>query len=214
VRLVIADDAALFRDGLATLLEAAGFEVVGRTGDATELPGLVRELRPSVAIIDIRMPPDGELAGLRAALDIRREMPDVGVLVLSQHVELRHAEELLGSGAGRVGYLLKERVMRSDELFDAIRRIGSGSSAIDAEIVSLLLRRRRVRDPLDELTPRELDVLALMAEGRSNPAIARQLGVETRTVESNVGSIFGKLGLEPTTEDHRRVLAVLTYLRV
>jgi len=210
---IVADDAALFRDGLATLLENAGFDVVGRAGDADGLMAMAREQRPSVAITDIRMPPDGELAGLRAALDIRRELPDVGVLVLSQHVELRHAEDLLGTGTGGVGYLLKERVMRSEELFDAIRRIGAGSSAIDAEIVSLLLSRRRARDPLDGLTPREHSVLALMAEGRSNQAIGRSLGLEVKTVESNVGSIFGKLGLEPAPDDHRRVLAVLTFLR-
>jgi DNA-binding NarL/FixJ family response regulator len=213
VRLVIADDAVLFRDALATLLMGAGFQIVGRAGDAGGLMEMVQSLGPDVAITDIRMPPDGELAGLRAALAIRRDWPGVGVLVLSQHVELRHAEELLGSGTGRVGYLLKERVMRSDELFEAVRRIGAGSSAIDPEIVSLLLRRRRVRDPLDTLTPRERSVLALMAEGRSNQAIARQLGVETKTVETNVGAIFGKLGLEPTSEDHRRVLAVLAFLR-
>jgi DNA-binding NarL/FixJ family response regulator len=213
VRLVIADDAVLFRDALATLLLGAGFQIVGRAGDAGGLLEMVQSLGPDVAITDIRMPPDGELAGLRAALAIRRDWPGVGVLVLSQHVELRHAEELLGSGAGRVGYLLKERVMRSEELFEAVRRIGEGSSAIDPEIVSLLLRRRRARDPLDTLSPRERSVLALMAEGRSNQAIARQLGLETKTVETNVGAIFGKLGLEPTPEDHRRVLAVLAFLR-
>jgi DNA-binding NarL/FixJ family response regulator len=213
MRLVIADDASLFRDGLATLLAGAGFEVVGVAEDADTLLATVREHRPDVAVTDIRMPPDGELAGLHAALAIRREQPDVGVLVLSQHVELRHVEELLGSPGGRVGYLLKDRVMRSEELFDAIRRIDAGSSAIDPEIVSLLLRKRRARDPLDDLTPRERSVLALMAEGRSNAAIARQLGVETKTIEGNVGAIFSKLGLEPTLDDHRRVLAVLAYLR-
>lgn len=212
MRVVIADDAALFRDGLASLLSGAGFEVVGRAVDASELMALVRDTAPEVAITDIRMPPDGEVSGLRAALSIRRELPHVGVLVLSQHVELRHAADLLVASEGRVGYLLKERVIRSDDLFEAIRRIGAGGSAIDPEIVTLLLRQRRVRDPLDKLTPRERDVLALMAEGRTNQAIARRLGLETKTVEGNVGSIFAKLGLEPAEEDHRRVLAVLTYL--
>ncbi len=159
----------------------AEFEVVGRAADADGLTDLVRAMRPNVAITDIRMPPDGELAGLRAAVAIRRELPDVGVLVLSQHVELRHADELLSSGG--------------------------------PEIVSLLLRRRRVRDPLEALTPRERSALPLMAEGCSNEAIGQQLGVETKTVESNVGSIFAKLGMEPSPEDHRRVLAVLSYLR-
>jgi DNA-binding NarL/FixJ family response regulator len=213
MRLIIADDAALFRDGLASLMTGAGFEVIGSAADADGLLRSVREKTPDVAITDIRMPPDGEVAGLRAALTIRRESPRVGVLVLSQYVELRHAEELLRSGGGRVGYLLKERVMRKEELFDAVRRIAAGSSAIDPEIVSLLLRRRRDRDPLDDLTPRERTVLELMAEGRSNQGIAARLGLESKTIEGNVGSIFSKLGLELAPEDHRRVLAVLSYLR-
>lgn len=212
MRIVIADDAVLFREGLASLLSSAGFSVVGCTGDAVGLLDLVRGEHPDVAIADIRMPPDGELAGLRAALEIRRELPGTGVLVLSQHVELRHAVDLLTNGGG-VGYLLKERVVRSEELFDAVRRVATGGSAIDPEIVSLLLRRRRAPDPLERLTPREREVLALMAEGRSNQAIARRLAVETRTVEGVVGTIFGKLAFEPAADDHRRVLAVLAYLR-
>ncbi len=211
MRVVLADDAALVREGLARLLGDAGFEVVAQVGDADALLAAVEAHLPDVAVVDIRMPPTHTVDGLRAAMDIRRRHPEVGVLVLSQHVESRHAVELLRSGGG-VGYLLKERVGDVGEFAEAVRRVGTGGSAVDPEIVSRLLTRRHHRHPLEDLTEREREVLALMAEGLSNQAIAAQLFLNPKTVESHVRSVFTKLGLLPEPDHHRRVLAVLAHL--
>jgi len=213
VRVVIADDAVLFREGLARVLTEAGFEVVGQAGDAEALVDAVRREQPDVAVADIRMPPTHTTEGLEAAERIRRENSAVGVLVLSQYVEAHHAMELLTGGGGGVGYLLKDRVTDLDEFADSVRRVGQGGSAIDAEVVSQLLRRARTKSPLDALTDREREILAEMAQGRSNQAISDELFLSPKTVETHVGNIFAKLGLAPVPEDHRRVLAVLTYLR-
>jgi DNA-binding NarL/FixJ family response regulator len=213
VRVVIADDSVLLREGIARLLEDAGFEVVAQAGDAEDLVRKVGAHKPDVAIVDVRMPPTHTDDGLRAAVDIRARQPDVGVLVLSQYVEERYAMELIGGNAEGVGYLLKDRVGDVEAFNDAVRRVAEGGSALDPEVVSRLLGRRRQDDPLEELTAREREVLGLMAEGRSNNAIAEQLVVTERAVEKHVTSIFGKLGLTPASEDHRRVLAVLTYLK-
>jgi DNA-binding NarL/FixJ family response regulator len=212
-RVVVADDSVLLREGIVRLLTDAGFEVVGQAGDAEELLRKVSAHKPDVAIVDIRMPPDGTDDGLRAALEIRRRMPATGVLVLSQYVEEGYALDLLGESAERTGYLLKDRVADVDRFLDSVRRVREGGSALDPEVVAHLLGRRRDDDPLAELTPREREVLALMAEGRSNRAAAEQLVVSERAVEKHVTSIFGKLNLAPAPEDHRRVLAVLTFLR-
>jgi DNA-binding NarL/FixJ family response regulator/class 3 adenylate cyclase len=212
MRVVIADDSVLLREGIAKLLEDAGFEVAGQSGTADDLLLKVRSYKPDVAIIDIRMPPTHTDEGLRAAKEIRERHPEVGVLVLSQYVEAGYAMELLQGSAEGVGYLLKDRVSDVNEFADAVRRVAEGGSALDPTVVSRLVGRRRGDDPLDALTPREREVLELMAEGRSNHAIADKLVVTPRAVEKHVTSIFTKLSLPASAEDHRRVLAVITYL--
>ena len=213
MRVVLAEDSVLLREGVARILDEAGFEVVGQAGNADELMLKVRSYTPDVAIVDIRMPPTHTDEGLRAAQEIREKHPTCGVLVLSQYVEATYAMELLAESAEGVGYLLKDRVSDVNEFADAVRRVGEGGSALDPTIVSQLVGRRRRDDPIDQLTPREREVLGLMAEGRSNRAIAETLVVTERAVEKHVTSIFSKLDLANTPEDHRRVLAVLAYLR-
>jgi DNA-binding NarL/FixJ family response regulator len=212
VRVVIAEDSVLLREGLSRLLEDSGLDVVGQAGDGEELVRKVKAHKPDVAIVDVRMPPTHTDEGLRAAQQIRAELPDVGVLVLSQYVEEEYATELLADRADGVGYLLKDRVADVDVFTDAVRRVAEGGSALDPEVVSMMLGRRR-DEPLSELTPREREVLGAMAEGLSNHAIADRLVVTERAVEKHVTSIFGKLRLPPTAETHRRVLAVLAYMR-
>ena len=212
VRVVLADDSVLLREGIARLLEDAGFEIVAQSGTADDLLRHVGMHKPDVALVDIRMPPTQTDEGLRAAQQIRERWPDTGVLVLSQYVEPAYAMELLGENAEGVGYLLKDRVSDVDEFAAAVRRVAEGGSALDPAVVSQLVGRRRRDDPLEELTPREREVLELMAEGRSNQAIAERLVITLRAVEKHVTSIFSKLRLPATAEDHRRVLAVLTYL--
>jgi DNA-binding NarL/FixJ family response regulator len=213
IRVVLADDSVLLREGVARLLEDAGFNVVGQAGSADELLLKVRSYKPDIAIVDIRMPPTHTDEGLRAAQEIREHHPEVGVLVLSQYVESGYALELLQGNAEGVGYLLKDRVSDVKEFAAAVKRVAEGGSALDPEVVSRLVGRRRGEDPLSQLTPREREVLELMAEGRSNQAIAEKLVVTLRAVEKHVTSIFGKLRLPADEQDHRRVLAVLTYLR-
>jgi DNA-binding NarL/FixJ family response regulator len=213
VRVVIADDAVLLREGAARLLTEAGHNGVGQAGDADDLLRKVRAHRPDVAIVDVRMPPGNADDGLQAAVEIRDEQPGVGILLLSQYVEDRYLGQLLARGAEGVGYLLKERVADVERLTDAVERVGAGGSVLDPEVVSAMLGRTREQGPLDALTPREREVLALMAEGRTNRAIAEQLFVSERAVERHVTSVFGKLDLPTTDQDHRRVLAVLAYLR-
>jgi DNA-binding NarL/FixJ family response regulator len=213
MRVVLAEDSVLLREGIARILDEAGIEVLGQAGDAEDLLRKVRAHKPDVAITDIRMPPTHTDEGLRAAHEIRGELPDVGVLVLSQYVEESYALDLLADNAAGVGYLLKDRVGDVDTFLDAVRRVSEGGSALDPEVVSQLLGRKRRDDPLDELTAREREVMGLMAEGRSNHAIAEALVVTDRAVEKHVTSIFSKLDLVNTPEDHRRVLAVLAYLR-
>ena len=213
MRIVLADDAVLFREALAGALVGAGLDVVGQAGDAVGLLGLVDRFVPDLAIVDVRMPPTRTTEGLEAAVRIREMHPAVGLLILSQDVETRHVMRLLRDTPRGVGYLLKDRVGNLTEFLDAVRRIGTGGSVVDPEVVATLLGRGRAPGPLDELTPREGDVLGLMAEGRSNLAIADHLGLTEKTVEGHVRIILSKLGLEPAIEDHRRVLAVLTYLR-
>ena len=213
IRVVLADDSVLLREGLARLLEDSGFEVAGQSGDAEDLLRKVGAHHPDVAVVDVRMPPSHTDEGLRAAHRIRAEHPGVGVLVLSQYVEEAYALELLSESTERTGYLLKDRVADVDTFTDAVRRVAGGGSALDPEVVALLLGRRRREDPLEALTPREREVLGLMAEGRSNAAIAAALVVTERAVEKHVTSIFTKLDLTPASEDHRRVLAVLRYLQ-
>jgi DNA-binding NarL/FixJ family response regulator len=213
VRVVVADDAVLLREGVARLLADAGMEVVGTAGDADELLLKVRSYGPDVAIVDIRMPPTHTDEGLRAAKEIREKHPGVGVLVLSQYVEPGYALELLAESAEGVGYLLKDRVANVDEFAAAVRRVGEGGSALDPAVVSQLVGRRRRDDPLAELTPREREVLELMAEGLSNAAIAARIVVTERAVEKHVTSIFQKLRLPAAADTHRRVLAVLAFLR-
>jgi DNA-binding NarL/FixJ family response regulator/class 3 adenylate cyclase len=213
LRVVLADDAVLLREGIARLLTDAGLEVVGQSGNAEDLLLKVRSYAPDVAVVDIRMPPTQTDEGLRAAQEIRANHPDVGVLVLSQHVEPAYAMELLAENAEGVGYLLKDRVADIDEFAAAVRRVAEGGSALDPALVTQLVGRRRKSDPIDELTPREREVLELMAEGRSNQAIGERLFITPRAVEKHITSIFGKLRLPRAPEDHRRVLAVLAFLQ-
>jgi DNA-binding NarL/FixJ family response regulator len=211
MRIVLADDDVLLREGLCSLLERSGLEVVGQAGDGTELLALVRELAPDLAIVDIRMPPDHSTEGLQAARAIREEWPEVGILVLSAHAEVEHAMELLAGGE-RIGYLLKSRITDVDDLIENLGRIVAGGSVVDPALVQELVAARRTDDPLAVLTPREREVLELMAEGRSNAGIARLIWVTEGTVEKHVHSILAKLPLPETDDDHRRVLAVLTFL--
>jgi DNA-binding NarL/FixJ family response regulator len=213
VRVIVADDTLLLRAGVARLLEEAGFEVVGEASTAEELLLKVRSFSPDVAIVDIRMPPSYSDEGLRAAEEIRAHHPGVGVLLLSQYVELGLALKLLADSAEGVGYLLKDRVSDLEDFSSAVRRVAHGGSAIDPTIVSQLLGRRRPDSPLEKITPREREVLELMAQGRSNQAIADRLVITLRAVEKHVSSIFDRLGLPATSDDHRRVLAVLAFLR-
>jgi len=210
-RVALADDDVLLREGLASLLERSGFEVVGQAGDASELLSLARTSKPDLVVVDIRMPPAHSTEGLEAARVIREELPDIGILVLSAHVEVEQAMELLASGK-RIGYLLKSRVTDVDEFIEALERISRGGSVVDPALVRELVEARRVNDPLGGLTSREREVLALMAEGRSNAGIARHLWVTDGTVEKHVGSILTKLDIWETEDDHRRVLAVLRFL--
>jgi DNA-binding NarL/FixJ family response regulator len=213
VQVIVADDAVILREGLARLLEEAGFEVPGLAADADELCALVEDLQPDVAIVDIRMPPTHTDEGLQAAKLIRARWPQVGILVLSQHVQARYAVELLASGTERVGYLLKDRVSDLGELSESVIRIGEGGSVLDPTVVAQLVgQRRKGNTPLEDLTDRELEVLALMAEGRSNKAIGERLFITEHTVEKHVKNIFGTLRLPPSPDDHRRVLAVVTFL--
>jgi DNA-binding NarL/FixJ family response regulator len=209
VRIVIGEDSALFREGLAALLADAGHDVVGRAADAPSLLAAVAAADPDLAVIDVRMPPDLTDDGARAARELRRRSPELGIVLLSQHVETRHSVELVGSG--RFGYLLKDRALDVEDFLDALRRVAAGGSALDPEVVSRLLGGRR-GSSTTALTPRERDVLALMAEGRTNAGIARRLWLTERTVEGHVASIFARLGLVATDDDHRRVLAVLAHL--
>ncbi len=211
VRVALADGDVLLREGLASLLERSGFEVVGQAGDAEQLLVIVALHKPDIAIIDIRMPPDHAVEGLDAARRIRQEFPSVAILVLSAHVEVEHAMELLGGGEG-VGYLLKSRVTAVTDFIETVERIARGGSVVDPGLVHELVAARRRKDPLDVLTPREREVLALMAEGYSNAGIARRLFVSEGTVEKHVHSILPKLQIPETGDDHRRVLAVITFL--
>jgi DNA-binding NarL/FixJ family response regulator len=213
IRIAIADDAVLLREALASALGAADFVVVGQASDAAELLRLIERERPDVAIVDVRMPPTHTTEGLEAARQIRSEYPGTAILVLSQYVETRYAIDLIRDDPAGIGYLLKERVTKVADLADAVRRVAAGGSVIDPEVVARLLGRQRAHSPLDELTPREREILGLMAEGRSNQAIADKLTLDPKTVEGHVSAIFGKLGLEPAAQDNRRVLAVLAYLR-
>jgi DNA-binding NarL/FixJ family response regulator len=213
VRVVIAEDSVLLREGLARVLTEQGFEVAAQVGDATELQRAVKRTKPDVAIVDVRMPPTQTDEGARAAEEIRAQHPDVGVLVLSQIVETRRALKLFSERPEGFGYLLKDRVLQIDEFVESVRRVGRGGTAIDPEVVAQLVGRRDAEGPLDDLTPREREVLGLMAEGRSNKAICNKLFLSPKTVETHVNSIFGKLNLPQAPDDHRRVLAVLAFLR-
>ncbi|WP_238010850.1 response regulator transcription factor [Dactylosporangium sp. AC04546] len=213
MRVVVADDAVLLREGLVRLLEESGHTVVAAVGDGPSLVAAVVEHRPDVAIVDVRMPPSHTDEGLRAAVAARQQVPATPILVLSQYVEVSYADDLLADRAGAVGYLLKDRVSEVAEFLDGMRRVAAGATVLDPEVVAQLLVRRRRDDPLRSLTPREREVLGLMAEGRSNTAIARKLVVTDGAVEKHVKNIFTKLDLQPDDEQHRRVLAVLTYLQ-
>jgi serine/threonine-protein kinase PknK len=211
IRVALADDDVLLREGLASLLERRGFDVVGQCGDAAQLMDVVRQHRPELVIADIRMPPSHRTEGLDAARQIRAEFPDTAILILSAHVEVEHAMDLLASGQ-RSGYLLKSRVINVDDFIETLRRLVQGGSVIDPVLVAELVTARRVDDPLDMLSPREREVLAIMAEGRSNSGIASELWVTEGTVEKHVRSILMKLQLPESDDTHRRVLAVLTFL--
>ena len=213
MRVVVADDWKLLREGLAELLAQAGFEVVGRAADAEDLLRRVGAHRPDVAVVDVRMPPTHTDEGLRAAAEIRTRFPGTGVLILSQYIDEAYAIELFGEGAAGLGYLLKDRVADLDRFVEAVRRVGEGGSVLDPEVVATMLGRRRDQDPLAVLSPREHEVIELMAEGRSNQAIGEQLVISQRAVEKHVTGIFEKLDLPSEAETHRRVLAVLAYLR-
>jgi DNA-binding NarL/FixJ family response regulator len=213
MRVVIAEDLALLRDGLTRLLRDNGFDVIAAVADGDSLVREVVEQRPDIAVVDIRLPPDFRDEGLRAALEARRQIPGTAVLIVSQYVEPAYAEELLADGAGGIGYLLKDRVMHVAEFVEAVRRVAGGGTALDPEVVSQLFARRRSHEPLERLTPREREVLGLMAEGRSNAGIADALVLTVGAVEKHVQSIMGKLQLPPSPTDHRRVLAVLAYLQ-
>jgi DNA-binding NarL/FixJ family response regulator len=213
IRVVLADDAVLLREAIAASLTASGFEVVGQAADAGELDALIDATSPDVLVVDVRMPPTHTTEGLEAAQRLRRDRPGLGILVLSQYVETRYAVDLVRADARGLGYLLKDRVTRMADLADAVRRVAAGESVIDPEVVARLLGRPREHSPLDELTRREREILGLMAEGHSNHGIAEALGLELKTVEGHVGQIFAKLGLEPDAIAHRRVQAVLAWLR-
>ena len=213
MRVVIADDSVLLREGLARVLTEGGFEVVAQAANADELRQAVRRYKPDVAIIDVRMPPTHTDEGARAAVEIRAEQPEVAVLVLSQVIEAAHAMRLFSERPEGFGYLLKDRVLEIDDFLEAVRRVGKGGTAIDPEVIGQLVGRRREGDPLEELTPREREVLELMAQGLSNRGICEKLFISPKTVETHVNSIFGKLDLLPTQDEHRRVLAVLAFLR-
>src|SRR5437773_1594853 len=213
MRVVIADDAPLIREGVARLLTENGIEVVDEVGNADTLLTSVRDLRPDVALVDIRMPPTHTDEGLRAAREICSRYPDTAVLVLSQHLESDYALQLVEEKPERVGYLMKERVGRVQQLLDALQRVAGGECVVDRAVVDELLVRRRRVDPIEELTPREREILALMAEGRSNQGICRTLWLSPKTVETHIRGAFAKLGIQQAPEDNRRVLAVLTYLR-
>ncbi|MEV5411828.1 response regulator transcription factor [Thermopolyspora sp. NPDC052614] len=214
MRVVVADDAALIREGLVRLLEEFGCEVVGTAGTGDELVRAVAGLRPDVSVVDVRMPPSFTDEGLRAAVEARREVPGAPVLILSQYVEVSYADDLLADARGAVGYLLKDRVVDVEEFLDGLRRVAAGGTVFDPQVVSQLMVRRRRDDPVASLTPREREVLALMAEGKSNQAIGRRLVVSDGAVEKHIRSIFAKLGLHADDGDHhRRVLAVLAFLR-
>ena len=213
MRVVIAEDSVLLRAGLTRILADAGEEIVATVGAADELMSAVERHQPDLCVVDVRMPPTHTDDGLRAAIAIRQRWPKIGILVLSQYVEERYATDLLADETRAVGYLLKDRVADIGEFLTAVRRVGDGGTALDPEVVAQLLARARRRDPLERLTPREREVLALMAEGRSNPAIARALVVTDKSVEKHVSNIFTKLDLPPAEDDHRRVLAVLRWVR-
>jgi DNA-binding NarL/FixJ family response regulator len=213
LRVLIAEDLALLRDGLTRLLRDNGFDVVDAVADGSALIHAAKRERPDIAIVDIRLPPTFRDEGLRAALELRETVPEMAILVVSQYVEHTYAAELLATGGGGVGYLLKDRILHVDDFVDAVRRVAEGGTALDAEVVAQLFSRRRAKGPLERLTPRELEVLQLMAEGRSNAAIGAALVVTPGAVEKHIANIFTKLQLPQTGTDHRRVLAVLAYLQ-
>jgi len=213
VRVIVADDSALFRAGLVRVLESGGLNVVGQAGAAEEVHRLVATEQPDLVVLDIRMPPTQTVEGLVAAKQLRSQHPNVGVLLLSNYVESHHALELLSHTSDHVGYLLKDRVADENEFLDAVHRVGSGGSAIDPLVVTRLLNQKRSTNLVNDLTHRERTVLARMAEGRSNDAISAELSISPKTLETHIGTIYSKLGLEPSAADHRRVLAVLRYLQ-
>jgi DNA-binding NarL/FixJ family response regulator len=214
VRVIVADDSVLLREGLVRLLAENGHDVVAQVGDGPSFVTAVREFRPDASIVDVRMPPSHTDEGLRAAVAVRREIPGAPILMLSQYVDVSYADDLLADRTGAIGYLLKDRVAEVSEFLDGLARVADGGTVLDPEVVAQLLVQRRAQDPLAPLTAREREVLALMAEGRSNTAIARLLVVSEGAVEKHVRNIFTKLNLPPDDEQHRRVLAVLAYLRI